>query len=164
MKVARGRVVSIDYSVRLPDGDMVESSSGDWPLVYLHGRSQLVPGVEQAIDGHEEGTELEVELGPDEAYGPRDPDGVFLIPRRAFPNGDELTTGTTFSAVRPDGGTVLFRVLRATHDMVLVDTNHPLAGQTLRVWVAVRDVRDATGEELRDGRVHPEVTEKPLLC
>src|SRR5689334_21480569 len=99
MKISRDRVMTIDYTLRLGDGSLVETSVGDeGPLSYLHGRSQIVPGVERAIDGAEEGAVVEVDLTPDEAYGARDPQGVFMVPRSAFPDDGELAVGKTFSA------------------------------------------------------------------
>jgi FKBP-type peptidyl-prolyl cis-trans isomerase SlyD len=155
VKIVKDRVVSIDYSIRLADGRVVESSTvdGGSPLTYLHGRSQIVPGVERAIDGADIGTVVEVEVPPNEGFGDRDPNGVFLVPRAAFPMDEQVGPGMTFSATRPDGRAILFRVLEAQRDTVLVDTNHPLAGETLHVWVAVRSVREATPEELRRGKV-----------
>jgi FKBP-type peptidyl-prolyl cis-trans isomerase SlyD len=163
LKVAKDRVISIDYTIREEGGEVVESSRGGPPLRYLHGRSQLVSGVERAIDGTEAGTEVEVALGPDDGYGERDPSGVFLVPRAAFPTEEGIAAGMMFSAVRPDGETIIFRVVRVDDDVVLVDTNHPLAGKRLNVWVAVRDVREATTEELFHGRVHAEGEPPPLL-
>jgi FKBP-type peptidyl-prolyl cis-trans isomerase SlyD len=156
MKVARDRVVSIDYTIRLEGGEVVETSTGSAPLRYLHGHEQIVPGVEQAIDGSEAGEEMEIELGPGDGYGDRDPAGVFLVPRASFPSDEPIATGMTFSALRPDGETILFRVVRTDRELVLVDTNHPLAGRTLSVWVAVREVREATTDELFHGHVHLE--------
>ena len=161
MRMTNNRVVAIDYTIRLPSGETVESSVGDRPLRYLHGRSQIVPGVERALAGLELGPELVIEVPPAEGYGERDPAGVFLVPRAVFPPTKEVLPGMAFSAVRPDGQPILFRVLRTEGDAVLVDTNHPLAGKTLLVWVAVREVREATDEERDDGQVGGEVTTAP---
>ena len=154
MKITRDRVVSIDYTIRLGDGSVVESTTreGSGPLTYLHGRAQIVPGVERAIEGAAVGEVVEVVVQPHDAFGDRDPAGVFLVPRGAFPAEDGVEMGSTYSATRPDGRSVLFRVVGLQGDTVLIDTNHPLAGQTLHVWVAVRQVRDATDEEKIFGR------------
>ncbi len=152
MRIAKDRVVSIDYIIRVDDGEVVESSTEGPPLTYLHGRAQIVAGVEKAIEGAESGEVREVIIGPKDGFGERDPGAVFRVPRRAFPSGEEVETGMTFTATRLDGQTVLFRVLEADREMVLIDTNHPLAGRLLRVWVAVRTVRAATSEELLWGR------------
>lgn len=155
MRIAHNRVVSIDYTIRLVDGRVVESTLAEaaGPLVYLHGRSQIVPGVERGIEGAEPGQVLELEVDPGDAYGPIDPEGLFLVPRSAFPPSEEVAPGMSFSAARADGAQVVFQVVRVVDDMVLIDTNHPLAGQTLLVSVAVRAVREATGEELDSGKV-----------
>lgn len=145
--------MSIDYAIRLSGGEVVESTAESGPLQYLHGRAQIVPGVERAIEGAGVGEERDVAVPPDEGYGERDPEGVFLVPRAAFPEDEPVTAGMTFSAVRPDGQPVVFSIVRVEDQLVLVDTNHPLAGQHLQVWVAVRGVREATAEELAQGDV-----------
>src|SRR5439155_25995619 len=99
----------MDYTIRLGNGRVVESSIGQEPLTYLHGRRQIVPGVEKAIDGLESGALLEVVVPPGEAYGDRDPAGVFVVPRAAFPAGEEVGSGMMSSASSPDGNSITFR-------------------------------------------------------
>ena len=161
MRVTKNHIVWIDYIIRLRSGDIVETSIGEAPLGYLHGRSQILPGIERAIEGMEVGDERVVELEPEEGYGERDAAGVFLVPRAAFPAEEELHPGMSFSALRSDGEPILFRVLRADSDAVLVDGNHPLAGKSLVVWIAVRAVREATDDERRLGLVSVEETAPP---
>ncbi|HEX9104497.1 MAG TPA: peptidylprolyl isomerase, partial [Polyangia bacterium] len=141
MKISKDRVVCMDYTIRLANGRVVESSVGQEPLTYLHGRRQIVPGVERAIEGLESGALLEVVVPPAEAYGDRDPSGVFVVPRAAFPSGEEIGPGMMFSASRPDGKSITFRVIEANDELVLVDTNHPLAGETLHISIHVHTVR-----------------------
>ena len=152
MKISKDRVVCMDYTIRLGNGRVVESSVGQEPLTYLHGRRQIVPGVERAIEGLESGALLEVVVPPAEAYGDRDPTGVFVVPRAAFPAGEEIGPGMMFSASRPDGKSITFRVVEANDELVLVDTNHPLAGETLHISIHVHTVRSATTDELFTGR------------
>ena len=152
MKISKDRVVCMDYTIRLGNGRVVESSVGQEPLTYLHGRRQIVPGVERAIEGLESGALLEVVVPPAEAYGDRDPSGVFVVPRAAFPAGEEIGPGMMFSASRPDGKSITFRVVEANDELVLVDTNHPLAGETLHISIHVHTVRSATTDELFSGR------------
>ena len=158
MKISRDRVVCMDYTIRLAGGQVVESSIGSEPLTYLHGHKQIVPGVEQAVEGMEGGASLEIVVPPEDAYGQRDAAGVFVVPRAAFPAGEEVGPGMMFSAHRPDGRTITFRVVEANDDLVLVDTNHPLAGETLHISVLVHEVRDATEDELDEGRAHPRLS------
>lgn len=164
MKISKDRVVCMDYTIRLASGQVVETSIGQEPLTYLHGRRQIVPGVEKAIDGLEDGALLEVVVPPAEAYGDRDPSGVFVVPRAAFPAGEEVAAGMMFSASRPDGKTITFRVVEANDELVLVDTNHPLAGETLHISIHVHHVRAATNEELFNGRAEPEQAEPRYLA
>ena len=152
MKISKDRVVCMDYTIRLGNGRVVESSVGQEPLTYLHGRRQIVPGVERAIEGLDAGALLEVVVPPAEAYGDRDPSGVFVVPRAAFPSGEEIGPGMMFSASRPDGKSITFRVVEANDELVLVDTNHPLAGETLHISIHVHSVRSATTDELFSGR------------
>jgi FKBP-type peptidyl-prolyl cis-trans isomerase SlyD len=155
VKITNDRIVCMDYTIRLGNGRLVETSVGHEPLTYLHGRRQIVPGVEKAVDGLEPGALLEVVVPPGEAYGDRDPAGVFVVPRAAFPEGEEVATGMMFSASRPDGKSVTFRVIEANDQLVLVDTNHPLAGETLHISIHVHTVRSATTDELYSGRASP---------
>jgi len=152
VKISKDRVVCMDYTIRLATGRTVESSVGQEPLTYMHGRRQIVPGVEKAIEGLEEGALLEVVVPPGEAYGERDPAGVFVVPRNAFPTGEDVGPGMMFSASRPDGKSITFRVIEANEELVLVDTNHPLAGETLHISIHVHHVRSATADELFTGR------------
>jgi FKBP-type peptidyl-prolyl cis-trans isomerase SlyD len=156
MKIAKDRVVAIEYTIRNQAGDVVDTSDGRGPLVYLHGHDQIVPGVEQAIDGLEVGKNLEVSIQPGDAYGDRDPAAILVLPRQAFPAEEDLEPGTMFRAYRPDGRPVIFSVVEASEEHVVVDANHPLAGQTLMVAVVILSVRHATGDELRHGHVHPD--------
>jgi FKBP-type peptidyl-prolyl cis-trans isomerase SlyD len=151
VRVTRDRVVSIDYTIRLLDGDVVESTAVGGPLSYLHGRAQIVPAVEHAIDGLDQGAEVEVEVPPVDAWGEHDPEALFLVVRDAFPDEEALEPGMTFSGTGPRGP-VVFSIVQVGADLVLVDANHPLAGKTVRVWVAVRAVRAATPDELVEGR------------
>ena len=164
MKITKDRIVCMDYTIRLSSGLVVESSVGQEPLTYLHGRRQIVPGVEKAVEGLEAGALLEIVVPPAEAYGERDPAGVFVVPRAAFPTSEEVGPGMMFSASRPDGKSITFRVVEANDQLVLVDTNHPLAGETLHISIHVHEVRSATTDELFSGRVHTSTSQPHYLA
>ncbi len=161
VKIGKDRVVCIDYTIRLSTGQVVETSIGQEALTYLQGRRQIVPGVEQACDGLEPGASLEIVVSPAEAYGDRDPAGVFVVPRAAFPADETIGPGMLFSAHRPDGKNLTFRVVEANDELVLVDTNHPLAGETLHISVLVHEVRNASAEEIYAGRPFASVHVEP---
>jgi FKBP-type peptidyl-prolyl cis-trans isomerase SlyD len=155
MKIAKGTVVSLDYRLHLGDGVTVDASGPGEPLLYIHGEGNIVPGLERALDGLEAGASRQVVVTPEEGYGEHDPRGLQEVQKEAF--GPELPeVGDELMARGPQGETVPFVVKEVRAETVLVDLNHPLAGQTLHFEVTVADVRQATAEELEHGHAHGE--------
>ena len=101
-KITDGKDGSIHYKLTLDDGQVVDSSDGKEPLEYLHGRGNIVPGLENQLDGKGAGDALQVKVTPAEGYGERVDDAVQTVPRDAFPPDAELQTGVTFQAVDQD--------------------------------------------------------------
>jgi len=153
MKIAHEKVVSIHYTLTNGEGTVLDSSSGGQPLAYLHGFGNIIPGLENALEGKAAGDKLQVTVDPEQGYGARDERLVQAVPRSAFKGVDELAPGMQFQAQGPQG-TRLVVVTQVADDVVTVDANHPLAGQTLHFDVEVSEVRDATSEELEHGHVH----------
>ena len=153
MKIAHEKVVSIHYTLKSDDGTVLDSSSGGHPLAYLHGFGNIIPGLETALEGKVRGEKLSVTIDPGQGYGARDERLVQAVPRSAFKGVQDLAPGMQFQAQGPDG-TRLVVVTEVATDIVTVDANHPLAGQTLHFQVEISDVRDATAEELEHGHVH----------
>lgn len=151
MKVAKDKVVSIDYTLRV-EGEVVDSSSGSEPLEYLHGHGNIVPGLERALAGLAKGESLHVQVSPEDGYGEWDEEGEQVMPRDAFP--DDLELGASYVAEDENGESVTLTVVEIGDDEVTVDFNHPLAGEVLAFEVTVRDVRDASPEELEHGHAH----------
>lgn len=156
MKVAEKKVVRLDYTLRNAQGDVIDTSEGAEPLTYLHGASQIVPGLEKELAGMEAGQAKDVVVQPEDGYGMPDPEGVFGVPRAAFPPDAKLSVGDSFIGEDDEGQALPVRVVELRDDVVIVDANHPLAGETLFFHVDVRDVRDATEEELAHGHSHGE--------
>jgi FKBP-type peptidyl-prolyl cis-trans isomerase SlyD len=158
MVVTRRKVVTLEYTLRNRQGEILDSSDGSEPLAYLHGAHQIVPGLERALEGLAVGDERDVVVSAEDGYGPSDPDGIFAVPRSAFPAGMSLRVGDSFMGEDQEGHGVPVRLVEVHDDRVVVDANHPLAGQELHFHVAVRGVREATVEELadvdREGRPH----------
>src|SRR5262245_38051393 len=102
MKVERGRVVRLHYTIRAESGTTLESSRGGEPLVYLHGGGQLLTALESGIDGTSPGHVATVTVPPSEAYGERDPRGVLRAPRSTFPDDLELAPGVEVQAETPE--------------------------------------------------------------
>jgi len=153
MKIAGEKVVSIHYTLKNAEGSVLDSSSGSDPLAYLHGSGNIIPGLESALEGKEQGEKLSVTVEPGQGYGERDERLVQEVPRSAFKGVEELAPGMQFQAQGPQGARLVV-VTEVADESVTVDANHPLAGQTLHFEVEVAEVREATREELEHGHVH----------
>src|SRR5512143_1944909 len=154
MKIVKGSVVAIDYSLHLGDGKVIDASAPDDPLTYLHGEGQIVPGLERALEGLAAGEARQVVVTPEDGYGPSDPEALQEVPRTAFPAGIRPEIGMELVAQGPGGEPVPFVIRDVKLESVVIDMNHPLAGRTLHFDVTVRDIRDATPEELEHGHAH----------
>lgn len=147
-------VVSIHYTLTNDDGETLDSSAGRDPLMYLHGAQNIIPGLEKALTGKDVGDQVQVSVPPAEGYGEVDAELVQSVPRAAFEGIDQVEPGMQFEARSPEGGSSIVVVKEVSDDDVVIDGNHPLAGQTLHFDVTIEEVRDATDEELAHGHVH----------
>ncbi len=147
-------VVSIHYTLRGEDKEVIDSSDGGEPLVYLHGRSQIIPGLERELDGKKVGDALKVEVAPAEGYGEYDESLKISVERGQFPKGAEIKEGSMFELANDAGGSLVVRVIGVTDESVEVDGNHPLAGQKLFFEVKLVDIRKATADEIEHGHAH----------
>ena len=153
MKVAGQKVVTIHYTLKGDGGEVLDASAAGEPLAYLHGAGNIIPGLESALEGKSAGDKLSVTVAPEQGYGVRDEGLVQSVARSAFQGVQELAPGMRFKAGGPQGTRVVV-VTQVEKDLVTVDANHPLAGQTLHFEVELAAVRDATREELEHGHVH----------
>ncbi len=156
MTIAANKAVSIEYTLTNDDGDVIDSSAGGAPLVYLHGAGNIIPGLEKALDGKAVGDELEVTVEPEDAYGEYSAELVSTLSASMFEGVDQLEVGMQFHASAPDGQMQIVTIRDLDGDDVTVDGNHPLAGQRLNFKVKVVAVRDASEEEVAHGHVHGE--------
>jgi FKBP-type peptidyl-prolyl cis-trans isomerase SlyD len=154
MIICEKMVVRIDYVLKNAHGDVLDSSEGAEPLSYIHGASQIVPGLERELEGLTAGQSKDVVVKPEDGYGVPDPEGIFGVPRTAFPPTQHIEVGQSFIGEDDEGQAVPVRVVEVREDMVMVDANHPLAGETLYFHVDVREVRNATADELMHGHAH----------
>lgn len=153
MQVAENKVVAIDYTLKDDSGQVLDTSEGREPLSYLHGKGGIIPGLERELDGKEAGDELQVAVAPADAYGERNEALRQQVAREQFQGVDNLAPGMQFR-VKTDGDPLVVTVTEVADEVVTIDGNHPLAGVNLNFAVTVRDVREATTEEITHGHVH----------
>ena len=153
MLIADRCAVSIHYTLTDDAGDVLDSSAGREPLTYLHGVGQIVPGLEQALNGRAVGDAFRVDIAPEDGYGPRSESMVQVVPRAAFQGVARLEPGMQFET-RGEQGSLSVVIIAIDGDSVTVDGNHPLAGQTLHFDIEVTAVRAASVEEALHGHVH----------
>lgn len=153
MQIEPGKVVTFSYRVTNPDGELVESSEGGRPAVYLHGRGSIVRGLEGKMRGHSAGDRFSATIAPEHAYGMYDPEARRRVPIKHLIRPGRLERGRVVT-VNGRQGQVRGVVLKVGKFNVDVDFNHPLAGMTLVFDIEVLDVRDATPEEIAHGHVH----------
>lgn len=153
MRIAKNAVVSIDYTLTDNDGSVLDRSREGEPLAYLHGAGNIIPGLEEALEGKAAGDQLQVSVPPEKAYGRRVEELRHKVPRKMFDTKGEIKPGMRFHA-NGENGTHTVTVTAVDSEHVTVDANHPMAGKTLNFDVRVVTVRDATREELTHGHVH----------
>lgn len=151
--IEAGKVVSLAYTLRDEDGDVLDSSAEDGPLHYLHGAENIVPGLEKELDGRKVGDKLRVVVAAEDGYGEFDEEGVQEVSRAMFED-VELEVGLQFVTEDEDGDPMPFWVAEIDGDSVTIDFNHPLAGQTLDFEVEILAVRPATADEVGHGHPH----------
>ena len=154
MQIAENTVAAIDYTLTDDSGEVLDSSEGREPLSYLHGAGNLIPGLEQALEGSNEGDSLQVTVTPENAYGERSEDLVQAVPMEAFAGVEQVEPGMRFQATDDQGNVRVVTVTSVEGEEVTVDANHPLAGQQLHFDVSVVGVREASSEEIEHGHVH----------
>jgi FKBP-type peptidyl-prolyl cis-trans isomerase SlyD len=156
MQIGKDTVVSISYDLFDAAGKLIEKTPS--PVSYLHGGYDAIfPEVERALDGKQVGDACEVRMEPEDAFGDYDEKLVLVEPRDRFP--ENIAVGMQFEgaaegAAEGAGEQVVYTVTDIAEDRVVVDANHPLAGQVLVFSCTVTEVREATSEELAHGHVH----------
>lgn len=153
MQITKNVVASLEYTLTDGSGNVIDSSTGREPLVYLHGNGMLIPGLEQELEGKSTGDSFHAVIPPQLAYGDRDPSLLHQISRKQLPADAKIEVGMQFQAKGPNGA-FLVMVVGIDGDRVALDANHPLAGVTLHFDVKVVDTRAATAEELSHGHIH----------
>ena len=155
MKISANSVVELCYDLEV-EGQIVDKTTKEKPLDYIHGTGGLLPKLEAHIEGMEPGDKFDVTLSPADGYGDVNPDMIIDLPKSAFEvNGevreDLLVPGNTIPMLNSMGAVIPGVVLEVTEDSVKMDLNHQMAGKTLHFTGEILTVREATEKELTEG-------------
>lgn len=153
MKITQHSAVTIHYRLSDQEGRLLEDSFDSEPMLYLHGTENLIPGLEAALDGKSKGEKLDVTISAEEAYGPYHDGLRQAVPLEAFGDIEDIVPGMRFIA-ETEMGQRPVQVIEVKDNVVIVDGNHPLAGQSLNFSVEIVDVREASAEEIAHGHIH----------
>jgi len=132
-------------------GELIDSSQGSLPLVYMHNTNALLPSLERELTGKRAGEHVHVTIYPEDGYGYADESLIAEWPRENIEKHHQLTKGLRFKALGRDGESTLVTVVEIRDDVVILDANHPLAGQVLNFTLAIVSVREPTAAELEQG-------------
>ena len=153
MKIAKDSVVTMNYTLKNDACEVMDTSAGRDPLVYLHGVGALIPGLENELEGKMANDKVSAVIAPEDAYGARSEDLLRVVSKDGFQGEEELLEGMRVQ-LDTEHGPMVAVVSAITGDEVTLDMNHPLADMTLYFDVEVVDVRPATADELAHGHVH----------
>ncbi len=155
MIIENNKAVSINYVLTNDNGEVLDSTQHQSPMVYLHGAQNILPALEKALEGKTLKGRARTKISPEEGYGEYIEELVQTIPLDSFPNSDKIKVGTQFQ-LDTSKGPKLATITEVGENDFTLDMNHPLAGQTLHFDVEVVDIRDATAEEIESGHIHTE--------
>lgn len=147
------RIVTFHFTLRDPQGRLLDTSRGGGPVVYLEGAGQIIDGLDEQLRGEPAGAKKNLHVPAARAYGLRDAALVQKVPRRQLPVEGELRVGDQFRT-GDDPGAPVVTIAAIEGDEVLLDANHPLAGVDLAFEVEIIAARPATEDELRHGHAH----------
>ena len=140
--VKDGMLVTLDYTVKTPDGKLLETSKGSQPLKYIHGKKMMIPGLERELTGLKIGAEKHITIKPEDGFGKLNPNAVQEVPKEKVPP-NALKVGAVLVGTNKDGSPIPMTVREIKEKTVVMDLNHPLAGKTLVFDVKVIDVEPA---------------------
>lgn len=139
MTAESGDTVKVHYTGSLEDGQVFDSSRDREAFEFTLGEDAVITGFQDAIEGQKVGDKVEVEIEPEDGYGPRSDDQIFTVPRTQIPEDIDLEPGKYLQAQTPDGP-VNVKVLEAGEEEVKLDGNHPLAGENLHFEIEILDI------------------------
>lgn len=158
--VKDGMLVTLDYTVKTPDGKLLETSKGSQPLKYIHGKKMMIPGLERELTGMKIGAEKHITIKPEDGYGKLNPNAVQEVPKEKVPP-NALKVGAVLVGTNKDGSPIPMTVREIKEKTVVMDLNHPLAGKMLVFDVKVIDVEPAPAAPTPNQPAAPGQTSAP---
>ncbi|HME45517.1 MAG TPA: peptidylprolyl isomerase [Syntrophorhabdales bacterium] len=153
MQITKHKAVTVEYTLTDDAGQVLDSSRNRAPLTYIQGVGNMINGFETALEGRQDGDKFSFDVAPADGYGERDETLVFAVPKDRFQETPDLEVGMRFQVQTPEGAMIM-AVDRIEENSVVLDGNHPLAGNRLHFDVEVVGVREATDGELTEAHNH----------
>ena len=155
MNISKNTVVSLAYTLKDDEGNILDKADANEPFIYLHGHGGIIPGLENAVEGKSVDDAFTIAVSPEEAYGERNEGLLQEVSKEMFGDIDpsELKEGHQFHA-ETDQGMQIITLHKVGEDTVTIDGNHPMAGLKLHFELSVLDIREATEEEISHGHIH----------
>jgi len=139
-QIREGSQVALEYTLSDEAGTVIESNKGKQPMSYIHGKRQIIPGLEKELSGMKVGEEKKIQVKPEDGYGPVNPDAFQEVPKDKLPP-EALKVGTMLMAQGPQGQGIPVRVHEIKDTTVIMDFNHPMAGKTLSFDVKISEIK-----------------------
>jgi len=137
MTIKKGDKVKVDYTGKLDDGTVFDTSDGKQPLEFEVGAGMVIKGFDEAVVGMKKGEEKEIKLKPEDAYGEPKKDLLKKIPKEQLPKEPEPKAGMALMLSTPDGKQFPAKITEVGKDDVTIDLNHPLAGKNLNFKIKI---------------------------
>lgn len=153
MKIQKHTVVTLNYTLKNSEGEIMDTSDGREPLVYLHGVGGLIPGLEAELEGKEKGNSFNTVIAPEDAYGLRSEDLLHVVPKSGFQGDEEMEVGMRVQ-LETEQGPAIATISKIDGENVTLDLNHPLADMELHFSIDVLELRNASADEISHGHVH----------
>ncbi len=148
MKVIPDTVVTVNYTLTVQDGETPENLRRNFSVQFIFGRNPVLPALEKAIAGHEQGEKVKVRIPPEESFGKYDPALISKVPIKNLTFPERLKAGEYYREMAADGRPFEFLAKEVHKNHVVADFNHPAAGKTLILHATINGVRPATSMEI----------------
>ena len=154
MSITKNSVVSIHYTLKNDNGDIIDKSEENNPLSFIFGIGSIIAGLEKELLGKVVGDNFDTRIDPKEGYGERRDELIQVVPKQDLGDIEDLQEGMQLQGQSENGDVMIFTVAKVDGDNSTLDANHPLAGGARNCSVEVVAIREATQEELDHGHVH----------